>query len=285
MVQDANLDITQKIMSITPKQGANFTMNRAVKQPSEDTTSVTLASDMIGTTTPQTPQLPQHIPATPHLHPLSRQAQRLAIEAQAIQEQCRRLYLSVFFRDHAPARSLGFTGTVAGEGKTFLAMVTANILATDSHEPVVLLECNWEHPCLHEHFGLAPAPGLAEWLRGECDKASIIHQVLPNLSVIPAGNGKQDAIHLLQHIHQQALSDLLALTSALLVVDLPAIAPAAYGLLAASLVESLVVVVRSGVTSDALIAETCSQIKNLPVEGVVLNQIESRIPRWLRSML
>jgi len=280
MEKNVGTDVTQKIMSLSSKGEIKIPVIEPVQQPSGEAPSVTIASNGIEKAPSQLPQFPDT-----SYPPLSRQARRFAMEVQAIQEQCRHLCLSVFFRDQAPARSLGFTSSLAGEGKTLLAMMTANVLAQDSYNPVTLLECNWEHPCLHEHFRLPPAPGLAEWLRGECDKASIIHQVHPNLFVIPAGNGQQDAMRLIQRIRQQNLSDLLALSNAFLVVDLPAIAPTAYGLLASSLVEALIVVVHAGVTPDTLVAETCTQLKHLPVEGVILNQIESRIPRWLRHML
>jgi MinD-like ATPase involved in chromosome partitioning or flagellar assembly len=161
----------------------------------------------------------------------------------------------------------------------------AGVLANDSSEPVTLLECNWEHPCLHEHFGFSPTPGLAEWLLRECSETAIRHQVRNNLTVIPAGDGKQDAMKLLRYMRQRGSLNILGHSSELLVVDLPAILSAAYGLLAASLVESLAVVIRAGVTPDLLIAETCTQLKNLPVQGLILNQMESHVPRWIRQML
>ena len=205
--------------------------------------------------------------------------------AQMLQERCHQLCLSVFFREHVPVRSLGFTSSLAGEGKSFLAVVTAGVLSDDSSSPVKLLECNWEHPSLHDYFGFSPVPGLAEWLRGECSETSIRHQVGQNLTVIPAGNGRQDAVKLLQKIRQKGLLDMLAHADDLLIVDLPAIMTTAYGPLAASLVESLMVVIRAGVTPDTLIAETCAQLMDLPVHGVILNQLKSRIPRWIRNLL
>ena len=95
--------------------------------------------------------------------------------SHALREHCRQLCLSAFFREHAPVRSLGFTSSVGGEGKSFLSTMTAQVLADDSTSPVILLDCNWEHPSLHEYFGFASTPGLAEWLRGECSKEKIYH--------------------------------------------------------------------------------------------------------------
>jgi len=208
-----------------------------------------------------------------------------APDVYILREQCRQLCLSLFFREHAPVRSLGFTSSLNGEGKSFLALMTASLLADDSGEPVTLLECNWENPFLHQHFGFAPTPGLAEWLRAECGETAIRRKISRNLTVIPAGDGKRDAVALLQHVRQRGLVNMLGRSSGLLVVDLPSVVTTAYGSLAASLVESLIVVVRAGVTSDTMIAEACTRLKDLPVHGLVLNQMTSRVPRWLRQML
>jgi len=210
---------------------------------------------------------------------------RDAANAQMVQERCRQLSLSLFFREQSPVRSLGFTSSVCGEGKSFLSMVTADVLAKDSSKPVTLLECDWENPYFHKHFGLSSAAGLAEWLREECSEMDIRHNVDHNLTVIPAGNGREEAVKLLQLARRKGLMNMLACKNELLVVDLPSIVAPAYGSLAASLVESLIIVVRAGVTPDVMIAETCSQLKDLPVHGLLLNQVESSIPRWLRQIL
>src|SRR5207245_10807331 len=109
------------------------------------------------------------------------------------------------FQEHSTTRSLGFTSAMNGEGKSFLSMVTANVLANDSSSPVVLMECNWEHPGIHEYYNLPVAPGLAEWLRHECRLEDVRYQVHENLTVIPAGRGKNDAVRLLQQMQQQGL--------------------------------------------------------------------------------
>jgi Mrp family chromosome partitioning ATPase len=147
------------------------------------------------------------------------------------------------------------------------------------------LECNWEHPGLCEDLGLPGTPGLAEWLRGECSEAAIRHQFDHNLTIIPAGNGSRDAVRLLKQLQQKGLLEMLCSSNELLVVDLPPVVTTAYGALAASLLESLVIVVRAGVTTDLMVAETRELLKDLPVYGIVLNQVESRIPHWIRQLL
>jgi len=215
----------------------------------------------------------------------SNKAVRDTENAQMIQERCRQLCLSLFFREHAPVRSLGFTSSLRGEGKSFMALLTADALAQESTDPVTLLECNWEQPCLYKHFGFSSTPGLAEWLRGECNEMDIRHKVYHNLTVIPAGNANGSTLKLLQQLRQMGLLDTFRRTNDLLVVDLPSIVASAYGSLAASLVDSLIIVVRAGVTPDAMIAEACTLLKDLPVNGILLNQVKSRIPRWIRQII
>ncbi len=128
-------------------------------------------------------------------------------------------------------------------------------------------------------------PGVAEWLRGECSETAIRHQVSPNLTFIPAGESKGDAVKLLQQVQEQGLLKTFACSNGLLIVDLPAIITIPYGMLAASLLEAIVVVARAGVTTDTLIAETCARLKDLPVQGIILNQVKSRVPRWIREIL
>ncbi len=210
---------------------------------------------------------------------------RAQLHAYMTQERCRHLCLSIFFREQTTVRSLGFTSSINGEGKSFLALTSARALARDNDVPVTLLECNWEHPSVHEYAGIALTPGLAEYLRGEANERAIRYQVESNLTIIPAGNGKQDAVKLIQQLRKQGSLDSLLLPDELFIVDLPPVVTTAYGALVASLVDALIVVVRAHVTPGAMIAETYTQLKDLPVEGLLLNQVESHIPRWLHHLL
>ncbi len=210
---------------------------------------------------------------------------RDAAHVHMLRERCRHLNNALFYRENAPVRSVGFTSSIEGEGKSLLALATAQVLSQDSIEPVVLLECNWEHPTLHEHFGIPANPGLAEWLRGSCGEDEIHYRVESNLTVIPAGNGSHDAVKLLDRLYKQGLQKAFKQHSARYVVDLPPILTTGYGSLAARLPESIVVVVRAQLLPDRMVVETCSQLTGSTIHGIILNQAESHIPHWLRQLL
>ncbi len=204
--------------------------------------------------------------------------------AVLLQERCRQVCLSIFFRNQAKIQSLGITSSIAGEGKSFIAMMIANLLAGDIDKPITLLECTWENPTLHKHYGLQQTPGLAEWLRGECRREDICYRIRPNLTVIPAGSAGKDAVRLLQRMQEDKLSDEFLHSDGILIVDLPPVVTSAYGPLAASLVDSLIFVVHAGVTTETIASEAYAQLDGLPVYGVVFNQVESRMPRWIRQL-
>ena len=302
--QEAETNITDKISKITeiplPGHSTAVGPTQAESPTSQSRPGSSPAQTTMGPTSQTGPSLdhqlvgsyplPASSPDTTHKKQIKRPKlqpikERDVVTAQLIRERCRQLCLSIFFREHAPVRSLGFTSSIGGEGKSFLAGVTAGILASDVGNPVTLLECNWEHPCLHEYYGLPKVPGVAEWYRGECGPMDIRHRVDRNLTFIPAGEGRQDTVKLLQQIRQKGLLQLFAHSNDLLIVDLPAILTTGYGQIAASLVEAIILIVRAGVTPDTLVEEACVQLRDLPVHGVILNELESRIPRWIRQIL
>jgi protein-tyrosine kinase len=228
--------------------------------------------------TPTSPSLPDAAQTTQVRHKRATPAyfipQQEAAKVHLIEGQCRRFCLSLFFRDQDPVHSLGITSSVPGEGKSFIAIMMAYILANDSTRPVTLIECNWENAGLHDYFGFPATPGLAEWLRGECSEEHIRYNINGNLTIIPAGDGRQDAVRLLQQITKRGLRDTLAHDDENLLVDLPPVTTASYSLLAASIVEAVALVVRAGVTPDNLVANACACLNKLPMQGIILNRVE-----------
>jgi Mrp family chromosome partitioning ATPase len=198
------------------------------------------------------------------------------------EERCRKLALALFLDRDTNVQSLGITSAIAGEGKSFIATTFAQYLAKSIKNPVTLLECNWEHPCIHEYFSLPAEPGLAEWLRGECEESAVCHQIRPNLTVIPAGKGRDDAVKLLQLLQEKQIADSFLQDGGFLLADLPPVINVAYGVLAASIVEDLLLVVHTGATTNLMVTEMLYQLKDLHIQGVILNQMKSRIPRWIR---
>jgi Mrp family chromosome partitioning ATPase len=204
---------------------------------------------------------------------------------QELRTRCKQLGVAIFFQGETSVRSLGFTSAIAGEGKTFLAKLTAEVMAENSSIPVTLLECNWENPMLRSIYNLPPGPGLSEWLSGACSLEAIRRQVTTSLTVISAGDNTYNAPQLLRIFQQRGLHSVLTNPNEVLVIDLPATVTTAYGPLAAQLADALLLVVRMGVTPESFVAEACHHLKDSHVRGIIFNQVASRIPRWLQRIL
>ena len=122
-------------------------------------------------------------------------------------------------------------------------------------------------------------------MRGDCVEEDIRYQVGHNLTVIPAGNGSQDAVKLLKQAQVHGLLKLFRRTDELFIVDLPPILTTGYGTLAAGLLESIIVVARAQAVPDSMVADTCKQLKDMPIHGIILNQGACRKPYWIRQLL
>ena len=201
-----------------------------------------------------------------------------------LQEQFLHVSLPLLFDENEPVHSLGITSAIAGEGKTLAALLVSHALATSSRRPVVLVECDWDHPTLSHDLSLPASPGLAEWLRGTSDRSEIRHQIMPNLTIVPAGLGGADAMTALAELRRPELRERLADPDEIIILDLPSVLGSYYGKLAARLAETIFLVVRAGSTPASFIARACDELKEMRVEGIVLNQVQTRVPRWLQGL-
>jgi len=204
---------------------------------------------------------------------------------RALRTRCRQLGVSLFLQDDTSVTSLGFTSAIAGEGKTFLARLTAEVMAEDNGLPVTLLECNWENPTLGSVYNLGSCPGLSDWLLGRCPLEAIRRPITSCLTVIPAGSNIHNIAQMLRAFQQRGVQSVLTIPNEALIIDLPPMVTTAYGPLAAQLAAKLILVIHMGVTPEPFVAEACHYLKNLPVHGVIFNQVTSRIPHWLRRIL
>jgi Mrp family chromosome partitioning ATPase len=202
-----------------------------------------------------------------------------------IQNQCLKMSLNLFNRPDRVTRSLGFTSAIPGEGKSFLATLTATTLAERAQRPVTLLDCNWEHSTQHETFQFPETPGLAEWLRAECALADVRRPVSQYLSLIPAGDAGVDSLALTERLRAMGASALLSNPDELLIVDMPSVLTTDYGALLPQALDAVMLVVRAGVTQEGYITEASRELADTPLEGTILNATRTDIPRWLLRLL
>lgn len=203
---------------------------------------------------------------------------------ETILEHFRRIYLSMqSLNDQDILPVIGVTSAIAGEGRTTIATGIAAAMAADLESPVVLVEADLSHPGVHRVLGIAPQPGICEYLRGESDLSTALRQISDRLFVLPAGDAHGEASRLARQLAAGDLRRRLVTSGAMMVLDLPPILSSSYGVLASSMAESIAFVVRAGYTSDKQVEDALSRLDETMVRGLVLNGAQPQLPRWLRE--
>ena len=201
-------------------------------------------------------------------------------------EYFRRIYLSL-----QPPNSLdtiptiGVTSALDGEGKSTIALGISMAMAADLDSPIVLVELNLTRPVAHKSLGLPLQPGLSEYLRGECQLTQALRQITENLFVLPAGDCHNDPARLIRTLTRTDLLLRMDNSGAVLVLDLPPVLTASYGVLASSMADAVVLVVRAGHTPELKVKDAIARLDESTLRGIVLNAARPSIPGWLGGYL
>lgn len=205
---------------------------------------------------------------------------------ETILEHFRRIYLSLKAATEAETQpTIGVTSSVGGEGRTTIATGIAAAMAADMESPIVLVEADLSHPGMHRVLGLAPQPGICEYLRSESDLSTALRQLSDRLFVLPAGDARGEASRLIRQLATGELRERLDASGAILVYDLPPILTSSYGVMACTMADVLAFVVRAGTTNDSQVRDALSRLDDTAVRGLVLNGAQPQLPAWLRQRL
>ena len=219
----------------------------------------------------------------------------------------RRMITGLQYRGHAHART-AVTSALRGEGVTYSALAMAALTANDLPSSVCLVELNWWNPGLLKQLGEATRPPKKGWGRspvsanvsdlphslgvgGVLSGAATLDEALiatnmPNLSLLPAGEVP---------MHERASfarsTELKTLVTSLsdrfdhVILDIPALMVNSDGVALASLADAVCMIVRQGITPVNFVRQSLDEIKHLEVLGVVLNQTQLSIPRWMYNLI
>jgi len=201
-------------------------------------------------------------------------------------EYFRRIYLSLQTPTSPETLpTIGVTSALDGEGKSTIALGIATAMAADLDSPIVLVELNLTRPTVHKSLGLPAQPGLAEYLRGECPLPQALRQVTENLFVLPAGECRSDPARLIRMLTRANLLLRMDNSGAVLVLDLPPVLTVSYGVLASSMADAVVLVVRAGHTPENKVKDAIARLDESTLRGIVLNAARPSIPTWLGGYL
>lgn len=192
-----------------------------------------------------------------------------------------RYLLAQLNREGGIPRRLVLASALRQEGVTYLSRALGTVMANDLPVDVCVVELNW--------WWWAPVPagaktaGLAGVLRGEAslDEALVPTQ-RPNLHLLPAG--RVDAINrpvVARSAELRETIDRLGERFDHLLLDIPALLATSDALPLVNLGDAGCLVVRQGVTNIELVQEAQEYLAQIPIAGVIMNQVELATPAWL----
>jgi len=189
-------------------------------------------------------------------------------------EQYRALRTRVVHSDNGtPVHMLLITSPGRGEGKSVTAANLALTMAQEYQQRICVVDANLRHPQLHRLFDIPEAPGLADVLLGRASLEDALVAVEDHhVTVLPAGDPAAHPAELLGTVTMRRLLETLRSQFDRVVIDAPAAAPLADVGILTPLVDSVMLVVRAGITSKPAIQDALAVIDQGKLLGAVLNE-------------
>jgi succinoglycan biosynthesis transport protein ExoP len=197
----------------------------------------------------------------------------------ALAESYRQLRTSVLLSTagHAP-KTLLVTSSLPGEGKTTTAVNTAISLA-QTGASVVIIDADMRRPRLRSIFDLADRQGLSSILSSEIGEAEILSMIskdkVSGLHVLTSGPIPPNPAELIGSDQMRRLITMLSARFTHIVVDSPPITSFTDGVLIATMVDGVLLVVQGGKSSRSVVRRSRQLLLDVgaKVFGVVLNNV------------
>ena len=181
------------------------------------------------------------------------------------------------------SRVIAITSCQPGEGKSTLSMNLAAALAQGGKK-VVLVDTDMRRPSVFWRLGLSDRKGLSEYLTGLEPLDGIIqtHKTLPSLDVIPSGICPPLPADLLASDQMKKFVEALRGRYEYVIFDSPPALSVTDPLIVASVADGLVLVIRQGYCTRAMLSRTGEIFRDVGVKvyGFVLNGVDASLPEY-----
>lgn len=165
------------------------------------------------------------------------------------------------FSDEGTGHVIGVTSAIQAEGKSSTACNIAYALS-EAGGRVLLFEGDLRRPSIASKLNVERTPGLTNLLVTKMDYRTIIQQCVlaPNLDILTSGDIPPNPSELLTSNRMEKLMERLRQEYDYIVVDLPPIAVVSDTLAISKFLDGIIMVVRSGVSDQQMLAEAMRQL-------------------------
>jgi len=192
----------------------------------------------------------------------------------AAHEQFRTLRSRLYqIRANQTMKTVLVASALPGEGKTFVSVNLALVLARQHGRRVLLVDSDLRKPRLHEVLGTPATPGLSDYLSATADERSAIQKTpLQNLYFMPAGTLAPNPSELIGTGGMAKLIRALTPFFDWIIVDTPPVIPVSDATLMAEACDGVILVLKAGSTPYDIAQRARDEFRSAPVVGVVLNR-------------
>jgi capsular exopolysaccharide synthesis family protein len=171
-------------------------------------------------------------------------------------------------------RTLLVTSAVPGEGKT-VAVANIGVALARLKQRVLLIDADMRKPRLHELFGEAREPGLANVLKGATTPADVRKTKVPGLWLMPAGSVSHNPADLLGSERVEKLIVYLRQHFDWIVIDSPPALAVTDASMMSQVASGVLVVVDCGRTSREVASAAVERLESVraPLIGAMLNRV------------
>jgi protein-tyrosine kinase len=171
-----------------------------------------------------------------------------------------------------PLHTVVVTSPSPAEGKTFTAVNLAIAQAQLAERSVLLGDFDLRRPVIHNLFQIDRAPGLTDYLQGECEFSAALRRIEGfNLYVLPAGTAVKNPLEILNTRQAKLLFDELPRIFDWAVFDTPPLLFSADANLLATLADGTILVVKIGSTTFDNVTRAMQSLCENNVLGIVAN--------------
>ncbi len=195
-----------------------------------------------------------------------------------------RTKLQFSFVDGHDCKIIGVSSALAGEGKSLSSVNLAYSMA-QLDKRVLLVDCDMRRPSLNAKLPIQKTPGLSNYLTRQVERSEVIQRYKTEecaFDVVSSGRNPPNPIELLSSERMQKVLDELRADYDYIILDLPPVGEVSDALVAAKLVDGILLVVRQNYCDRNALSDAVSQFKFVEsrILGVVLNCTSDESARY-----